>query len=72
MVRDTLAISARVRSWRLLVLKHSFYITQRTDRAWGHISHNFVIDMSWLNTEHGCSQLNRIICKISISSIFAG
>ena len=49
MVRDTLAISARVRSRRLLVLKHSFYITQRTDRAWGHISHNFVIDMSWLN-----------------------
>ena len=52
MVRDTAALSARVRSRRLLVLKHSFYITQRsqrTDRAWSHISHNFVIDMSWLN-----------------------
>ena len=33
MVRDTLAISARVRSWRLLVLKHSFYITQRTEHG---------------------------------------
>ena len=49
MVRDTPALSARVRSRRLLVLKHSFYITQRTDRAWSHISYNFVIDMSWLN-----------------------